>query len=488
VVFHRLKLEIPMTKKTKRMFAFIATFIAIFEVAFFRVNMLEFARLDDFAGLINVRTDTLLDGVFHTSFQAGRSLSAIFQAMLFLSADSVSDLKVQRFIATASLALGGAIIALFVWSLSSRKSLVTLVLAACVGVVATTTTSAPSASTWAILAVPLLALPLALAGGVIAVTNKTYLKLPWWALSATLVFASAFTYQQFTPLAFLPVGMWLTVQCTSRQKIQLCRAVFITAIIFTSLLVNAATVLLIGDGAQERVLRGTISERLRWFIGTYVPRTIDLFIPATRETGVLSLLILVAALLLPVVFGIRFLSVMVSGITSWGICAAVAFPAEFWASYRLIHPAQIALWTSAAFGLFIMLSRFDKKSIAIFAAFGALLLIFQSQDRAWRYVAIPNHDDWATTKCQIKRKPDVNTFVVSEWNSSNSGVHSYDEYGMVPSNYDWTFDLSVRIARLELNSDGESVNTSMKPKMISVEDARALAPGTYIAITPPACR
>jgi hypothetical protein len=477
-----------MTKNAKTTFAFIAAFITLFEVAFFRANMLEFARLDDLAGLMNVRTSTLLDGVFRTSFQAGRIVSAVFQTALIFLTESVSDLKFLRFMATAALALGGAIIALFVWSLSSKKSLGTLVLAACVGVVATTTTSAPSASTWAILAVPLLALPLALAGGVVATTNRTYFGLPWWILSMTLVFVSAFSYQQFTPLAFLPVGMWLTTQCIASQKIQLRRAVLITAFVFMALLVNAATVFLFGDGAQERVLRGTLSERLRWFIGTYVPRTIDLFIPATRETGILSLLILVAALLLPVVMGIRFLSVMVSGIASWGICAAVAFPTEFWASYRLVHPAQIALWTSAAFGLFIMLSQFDKKSITIFAAVGALLLVFQSQDRAWRYVALPNHDDWATTKCLIYENPEVNTFVVSEWNSSNSSVHSYDEYGMVPSNYDWTFDLSVQIARLELNADGESINTSIKPVMISAEDSRSLKPGTYIAITPSSCR
>jgi len=477
-----------MTKSTKTTLAFVVAFIVLFEAAFFRVNMLEFARLDDFAGLMNVRTNTLLDGVFFTSFQAGRSVSAIFQAALLLLADSVSDLKVQRFIATASLALGGAIIALFVWSLSSKKSLGTLVLSACVGVVAITTTSAPSASTWAILAVPLLAMPLALAGGIVATTNRNYFGLPWWALSLTLVFATAFSYQQFTPLAFLPVGMWLTVQCISHQKIQLRRAVLITAFVFMSLLVNAATVFLFGDGAQERVLRGTLNERLRWFIGTYVPRTIDLFIPATRETGILSLLILVVVLLLPVVMGFRFLSVMVSGIASWGICVAVAFPAEFWASYRLVHPAQIALWTSAAFGLFILLSQFDKKSIAIFASVGALLLVFQSQDRAWRYVALPNHDDWAATKCLIFENPDVNTFVVSEWNSSNSSVHSFDEYGMVPSNYDWTFDLSVRIARLELNTDGKNVDTSIKPEMISAEDSRSLEPGTYIAITRSSCR
>jgi hypothetical protein len=222
--------------------------------------------------------------------------------------------------------------------------------------------------------------------------------MPWWSVSILLVFASAFSYQQFTPLAFLPVGMWLAVQFVSGKKTQLRRAGLIVGYIFVSLLTNAAVVFMIGDGAQERVLGGTLNERVRWFVGTYIPRTIDLSIPATRETGMLSLLLLVIVMLIPIIWGVRYLAFMVSGLTAWAMCAAVAFPTEFWASYRLVHPAQIALWASAAFGLFIVLSQFNKTGIAAFAAVGALLLIFQSQERAWHYVALPNRDDWATKK------------------------------------------------------------------------------------------
>ena len=476
-----------MTKKTKSTFAFVVTFIALFEVAFFRVNTLEFARLDDLAGLMNVHTNTLLDGVFHANFQAGRLIPAVFQSALFWLIDTVGDLQFLRYAATAAIALGGAIIALFVWSLTSNKNLGTLILAACVGVVSITTTSAPSAATWAILAVPLLALPLALAGGVVATTNRTYIGLPWWTLSMLLVFASAFSYQQFTPLAFLPVGMWLAVQFVSGKKTQFRRAGLIVGFILLSLMANAALVFIIGDGAQERVLGGTLNERVRWFVGTYIPRTIDVSIPATRETGILSLLLLCLVMLFPIILGIRYLAFMVSGFTAWGMCAAVAFPTQFWASYRLVHPAQIALWTSAAFGLVFVLCQFNRKSIAVFTAIGALLLIFQAQDRAWRFIAVPNHDDWTTTQCLILQNPNVNTFVVGEWNSSNSGVHSYDEYGMVPSNYDWTHDLSVRTARRELNEDISLFNLQIKPVMISVEDSLLLEPNLFIEVTRAGC-
>jgi hypothetical protein len=289
-----------------------------------------------------------------------------------------------------------------------------------------------------------------------------------------LVFASAFSYQQFTPLAFLPVGMWLAVQFVSGKKTQFPRAGLIVGFILLSLMANAALVFIIGDGAQERVLGGTLNERVRWFVGTYIPRTIDLSIPATRETGMLSLLLLVLVMLFPMILGIRYLAFTVSGITAW-------------ASYRLVHPAQIALWTSAAFGMVFFLCQLNRKSIAVFTAIGALLLIFQSQDRAWRFVALPNHGDWTTTQCLILQNPNVNTFVVGEWNSSNSTVHSYDEYGMVPSNFDWTHDLSVRTARRELNKVEALFNLQIKPVMISVEDSLLLDPNLFIEVTRAGC-
>ena len=201
-----------MKTKTRSHVVFAVSFIVFFEIVYYRATSLEFALLDDLAGLMNVHTSTLLDGVFHANFQAGRLLPAVFQSLLFSLIDTVGDLQFLRYVATASIALGGAIIGLFVWSLSPQKNWTSRLLAACVGAVAVTTTSAPSATTWAILAMPLLALPLALAGGVIATTNRRYFGLPWWSVSILLVFASAFSYQQFTPLAFLPVGMYLAVQ------------------------------------------------------------------------------------------------------------------------------------------------------------------------------------------------------------------------------------------------------------------------------------
>ena len=58
---------------------------------------------------------------------------------------------------------------------------------------------------------------------------------------------------------------------------------------------------------------------------------------------------------------------------------------------------------------------------------------------------------------------------------------------MVPSNYDWTHDLSVRTARRELNEDGSLFNLQIKPVMISVEDSRLLEPESFIDVSQTEC-
>lgn len=58
---------------------------------------------------------------------------------------------------------------------------------------------------------------------------------------------------------------------------------------------------------------------------------------------------------------------------------------------------------------------------------------------------------------------------------------------MVPSNFDWTHDLSVRTARRELNKVEALFNLQIKPVMISVEDSLLLDPNLFIEVTRAGC-
>jgi hypothetical protein len=83
--------------------------------------------------------------------------------------------------------------------------------------------------------------------------------------------------------------------------------------------------------------------------------------------------------------------------------------------------------------------------------------------------------------------PTVNTFVVNDWNTSLSNVHLYDEFGMVPSNFDWTLALSVDFARRVLNETGEANIELQNPVLIATEDIPTMTSGTYVIIDHKSC-
>ena len=324
-------------------------------------------------------------------------------------------------------------------------------------------------------------------GGVLLVsdskTNSTKLNVSSFAC----VLASAFCYQQFTALAVLPVAIWSAVQFIENKSFQIKKIVTITSYVVLALLLNAIYVFVNGDGAQDRVLGGTISERIHWFSRVYTPRTIDLFLENSFLSGVVSLGIVILILGLPALFNIRYLAFSVAAIISWGACAAVAFPTQFWASYRLIHPAQVALWSVVAFSLAYLAAHTKAKAIGAMLILPVVFACFITEERARLYVATPNHVDWVSTKCKVLNNPSVNTFVVNEWNSSLSDVHLYDEYGMVASNFDWTLALSIDFARRELNDTGSVGIELLKPILISKSDTSQLKPDTYIIIDHKGC-
>jgi hypothetical protein len=469
-------------------FLFLCLFVIISEATYFRANTLEFGRLDDFTGLVNSRTHALSEGMYHGWFQAGRFIPASLGSLFFSYTKSVSDLQYLRLISAGIIGLGGGIIALFVWKLFKRENLASFAAAILVGVISITTTSAPSAATWATLASQMFTIPLALVGGIVCTTNRRYFRLPWWVISTGLLLFSAFCYQQYVPLAALPVCMWAAIQYVSTQQIHWKKIVLILVQIVVALGTNALYVLNFGDGAQDRVLRGAFSDRIYWFVGTYIPRTIDIGLPNSQKSGLISLLILGILLLFPVLVNRRNIVFMFAAIISWATCAIVIFPTELWASYRLIHPAQMALWGGAAFG-FVFATR--TRNMRFILAAGLLVGVFaiqQADQRAYNFIALPNHFDWETTKCEIERNPGINTFVINESDVSRSRVFSYDEVGTIASNFDWVFELSIKMARSELIENGKLETQATKPTLISTSDSANLPAGTFLVIDQNMCK
>ena len=192
-------------------------------------------------------------------------------------------------------------------------------------------------------------------------------------------------------------------------------------------------------------------------------------------------------MLIPILITRKYVVFTVATLISWSACAAVAFPTQLWASYRLIYPAQIALWGSATFGAIYSLRNLNSRKILLGTSVIALVVIFQAEFRGMNYIAKPNHYDWETTKCKIAENPNTNVFVVNEWYVSRSPVYLYDEYGTVGSNFDWVLKLSVTLSRLEIYEKSHVVAKLENPKLISSEDAKSLEPNSFIVIDQRMC-
>jgi hypothetical protein len=148
----------------------------------------------------------------------------------------------------------------------------------------------------------------------------------------------------------------------------------------------------------------------------------------------------------------------------------------------------MALWGGAAFG-FVFATR--TRNMRFILAAGLLVGVFaiqQADQRAYNFIALPNHFDWETTKCEIERNPGINTFVINESDVSRSRVFSYNEVGTIASNFDWVFELSIKMARSELIENGKLETQATKPTLISTSDSANLPAGTFLVIDQNMCK
>lgn len=467
---------------------FILLFVFIAEATYWRANTLEFARLDDYSGLYNSKTNSLIEGVFHSWFQAGRIIPAFVGTFLFSLTDSVTHLWLLRIISTGILGIGGGIIACFVWRLFESKTISNFISSVFIGTITVTASASPSAATWATFASQILTLPIALMAGVLFTGDQKTSTRGRWLKTFVLLLLSAFCYQQFVALAILPVSMWAAVEFVSFNRVQIKRLISMTCLIALCLLINAIFVFSFGDGAQNRVLQESLSQRIVWFIGTYSPRTFDLFLPNSLTSVVLSTSTLIALSLILAGLKMRNLIFVMASAFSWAICASVVFPTQLWASYRLIHPAQIAIWSSITFSLLYVVAGRLKRYFYIALAGLSIFSLFVAGHRAENFIAIPNSNDWKSIKCEIGRNPSVNVFAISEWNTNQSPIYSYDEYGTVASNFDWVLTLAIKVARQEFREKGVVSATEEQPVLISEAEAEMREKGSYIAFDHQGCK
>lgn len=409
----------------------------------------EYGRLDDYGYVFSSRTDTLA-GLGDFYLDSGRPLPAFLMTTLAPPVSTVASLAWFRVVSTLMLALGAAAAAVLTLRLVGRPGSTTaVVLAMCTAGVALSTTSSPSAATWAILAGALHAFPAAMAAGLWATTSQRY----WWVASAVLVGIAAFSYQHIAPLALLPTMLWSAHRWAERRPARWSRTLVVGGMVGAALVANVLMVRARDGVGTSRITPVSLSERTQWFLRELLPQTVDLAVPGSSGTLAWSAALLVALLLAPLMAGPRFLMCSGAVVLAWAGTSMVVFPVELWASYRLASGAQYVLWVGAAACFSIGVIRLENRILrlgAVTAGIGATLVsLVLAGNRAEDYFADPNEVDWAAMQCVVEQHGGLEPgrrIALNSWTSSSSPVIDKDEYGIVASSVTWAYPTAMWLA------------------------------------------
>lgn len=397
----------------------------------------EYGRADDYIYLYGVRTDSLDAGLGLVWLDAGRIVPALVSGWLLPQDGTLDDLVVPRLVAGLMMAAGAAVMAILALKLMGRRTPSTLVLSLVVAGVALSTTSAPSAVTWAVMAAQLIALPLALIAGMVVTESDRRWR---WVVSVLLIVVATFSYQHFAPLAFFTALTCTAARWARGRRVSWWEPILVGATVVAALAGNYAFVLSRDGYAVSRLVGATMTERASWFVSEFLPRTVDFAVPWSGGSAVASAVVIGALLVSPMVLGVRWAALPLAVVTSWLSAAIIIVPGELWASYRLISAAQFVLWTGAACCAAVCLSGLRSAAwrrlgtgVCVVTVGYSLLM---AHTRAVDYFAAPNIIDWQSAKCAVEQSGPIDQrqrVQLNSWVESTSPVISYDEYGMPAS-------------------------------------------------------
>lgn len=448
-----------------------------------------YGRSDDYIYVHDVRTDTLGTGLGAVWANAGRLVPAFLYQWVLPEADDVAGLAMLRLVSLLMVALGAALCGVLAMAVIGSTGWVARVLAVGVAGVAVTTTAAPSAVTWAVMAGQMPAFPLAVLAGLCATWGRT----PWrWLLVASLVLLSAFSYQHFAPIAFFVSALGTAALWARRESFRLRDPLLVGMMVVGAIALNFAFVTWRSGDALDRLAGPTPADRVRWFTDEFLPRTVDLVVPWSPTTAHQSAAVAAVLLLLPVVRGPRHLALPGAVVLSWLCTALVIVPGELWASYRLVAAAQLVLWVGAACCAAVGINaawqwRRGAGAVLLVAAGAATAFAGTvSHQRAVDYFAEPNEVDWQAVRCTMREAQPVAAGTPvrqSDFGASTSPLLSYDEYGIVATSTLFAVQYEAWLALDAVDGPGRPAIVPVDLPVVPPTDES----GEAIVFTPDAC-
>ena len=457
----------------------------------------EYGRADDYRSLYQSKTYSL-QGAWDLGLAGGRPVSSVGWTFLISLSDSVSDLAWLRLLSLLAVATAGALVTAWGAALAGRRGADAWLASVLAGALLVAVPGAQTIVTWAVLAVQAWALPAALLAGILLDRWRPADRRLVYVTSGLLILASAFTYQQYVALALFAPVLGAALAFARGRRVDLRAPLFAAVAVGVSLVVNYAFVLAVGSNISDRVTqRQPWSETADWFFTVYLPRTIDLDVPDHTSSTVACIGILLVLLAVPLIRGVRYLCVSGAVVACWlAVAAPMAAVGELWASYRVVYPAQIVLWSGAALaaGWALTERRRDESrastsaSSLVLVGCVAVSLIAIGASRAYFYYAVPNGNDWRSAQCVADDlAPDMgprDVLVLQPWSAARSRVILGDEPGIIAGAIDWAVGDMLWLAADDVG--GEPRFDPARVPVIAPEGAHA--PGRrYVTVAQDAC-
>lgn len=453
--------------------------VAITLATYWTAIFADYARLDDYIYVYFARTGELANGMGTTWVNAGRPVPALVFTTLLPAIESVEHVSALRLVAALGLSAGASLLGLAALALTGRRGWLEHLLAVGVAGVVLTATASPSAVTWAVMAGQLPALSFAVAAGAVATYARGWRH---WLLAAVLTLLAAFTYQHYTPLAFFVAAVGTATLWAQRRPTSWWRPIGAGVLVVSAMVVDVLFIMWRGGGSLDRAGDATLDQRITWFTHELLPRTADVTVPWSMESALWSAVAAGLLLLLPATLGRRFLAVPVAVVVGWACTALILLPGEMWASYRLVAPSQIALWSGVAFAVTLTASAWSRRVPALGVAVAAVSVVavglgmVTSHQRAVDDFAAPNVRDWKIARCAMAKQGDIapgSTIRQNEFGTSSSPVLSYDEYGITASSTFFAVPFQVWLALDAADGPGKPKVT---PSELAVEPPTGQTP------------
>lgn len=414
----------------------------------------RFAVLDDYRKVLEFQRGfatwapfNLGSGVAHTNVLTGRVIPALIGNFVWPWVTSIQMLWLPRMltfsiILTTTLFLSNWTARLLQFSLFQRwifapAPVLLLLLPGTTAVI-----------TFASLSTALIALPLALASGILlsrdVVTKRHLLG------SLALSFGAAFSYQHFTLLLGLPLAIWAADQYRRGRHVPIRRLVTGLTFGILALLANYAYLLLVSPDAVERVTGVGLFDRVTNLLSSHLPKSLHLWLEKSPQWFALSLALIIGVSAIGVLQTRQSGVYLVAALSGWLCVSLPTIAADGDSSYRLIFPAQFAFF----FGLTVALTYAHRTTAAskwrprLFGALSAAVLLLMtlivlpsSHETLSNRIARANSSDYERLRCHLQNIESpvaVQTILLRRVPVSLTGDEAvYSEIGLRAVHVDW---------------------------------------------------